>query len=449
MKGFTIRDAAEACGGTMIGQFDPQTELGQIVIDSRKLAPGDLFAAYRGEHTDGHVYIGAALRQGAACCLVEYLREGDSGPLLLVPQVQRAVEQIAAAYRRRLTLPIIGVTGSVGKTSAKEMLSAVLGSRFKVLKTEGNLNNQIGVPMTLSRIEPEYEAAVVEMGISGFGEMDHLAQMVRPSIGVFTVIGHAHLEFLHDLEGVLRAKTEMLRHMDEDAVIVVNGDDPLLASLQCKQRKVTVGLGESCQVRASEISMDPVNGLQCVISWENRQIPVTVPAFGRHIVYAALEAAAVGMLMGLSDEEIAAGMLTFENVGHRAAVTDTGFLTLIDDSYNANPNSVKCGIDSLMALPGRHLCILGDMLELGEESPAMHRDVGAYAAAKGVDEVWSYGELGACFCEGAGEKGRLFPSREALLAALPKDLREGDAVLVKASKGMRFWEIAEAVKELR
>ncbi|MBR1457669.1 MAG: UDP-N-acetylmuramoyl-tripeptide--D-alanyl-D-alanine ligase, partial [Oscillospiraceae bacterium] len=310
-----------------------------------------------------------------------------------------------------------------------------------------NLNNQIGVPMTLSRITPEHEVAVVEMGISGFGEMRVLAQMARPAIGVFTVIGHAHLEFLHDLNGVLKAKTEMLEYMADDAVIVVNGDDALLRGFSCRQRKFTVGLGEGCDLRAEDIAMTAGGETCCTLVAADRRIPVVIPAFGRHVVYAALEAAAVGLLMGLSGEQIAAGMLRFKNVDHRAAVLDTGRLTLIDDSYNANPDSVKCGIDSLLALPGRHICILGDMLELGEESEAMHLDVGRYAAAHGVDEVWAYGRLGAAFCKGAGCAGRLFPDREALLAAAAGELRQGDAVLVKASKGMRFWEIADAIKE--
>ena len=181
----------------------PDAPIGRAVIDSRAVEPGDLFVAYRGEKTDGHRYIPTAWEKGAVCALAEYLPEGAEGPAILVDDVQRALEQIAAAYRRTLSLPVIGITGSVGKTTAKEMIAAVLSQRFRVLKTEGNLNNQIGVPMTVSRIEPEHEAAVVEMGISGFGEMTLLAEMAKPTIAVFTMIGRAHLEFLHDLDGVL------------------------------------------------------------------------------------------------------------------------------------------------------------------------------------------------------------------------------------------------------
>lgn len=449
MYRFTIKDAAAACGGRLSCDFYTDTELREIVIDSRKVRSGDLFVAYRGERVDGHAYIGAAFDRGAACCLAEYLPESETRPVLLVPDVQRAIEQIAAAWRQRLALPIVGITGSVGKTTAKEMIAAVLESGFSVLKTEGNLNNQIGVPMVLSRITPEHQAAVVEMGISNFGEMTRLADMVRPTVAVFTVIGHAHLEFLHDLDGVLRAKTEMLRFLPEDAPVVVNGDDLKLRQLACTQRKFTIGLGKENDLYAEEIQADAENGTHCCFVYGEQRIPVWIPAFGRHVIYGALEGAAVGLLMGLNGEQISRGIRNFRNVEHRAAVQDTDYLTLIDDSYNANPDSVKCGIDSLLGLPGRHICILGDMLELGEHSAEMHFDVGRYAADKGANAVWSYGTLGEAYCAGAGEAGVLFPSREALLAALPERLQRGDAVLVKASKGMRFWEIADEIRRLR
>lgn len=448
MEGMTIEKAAAACGGRLSTSEGGQTPLGKIVIDSRAVEPGDLFVAYKGERADGHDYIASAFDRGAACCLAERVPQGESRPVMLVDDVQRALEQIAAAYRESLSLPVIGITGSVGKTSAKEMIAAVLESRYRVLKTDKNLNNQIGVPMTISRIAPEHDVAVVEMGISGFGEMAALSRIVRPTIGVFTVIGHAHLEFLHDLDGVYRAKTEMLAFLPEDGTVIVNGDDPKLKNMPCAQRRIRVGLGADNQVRATEIcSRD--QGIACTIVYEDRSIPVYIPAFGKHMVYAALEGAAVGLVMGLSDEEIARGIAGFEPVGRRAAVTETGFLTLIDDSYNANPDSVKCGVDSLMSLPGRHVAILGDMLEMGETERELHLDVGQYCAEKGVDAVYTCGRLGADICAGAGEIARHFASAEELIAALPDLMQRKDAVLVKASRGMRFERIAEALKDLK
>ncbi len=448
MKNMTLLRAAKACGGRLCGAYDPDAELGRVVIDSRAVQPGDLFVAYKGENADGHDYIAAAFDRGAACCLAQRIPEGETRPILLAEDVQTALEKIAADYRSTLNIPLVGITGSVGKTSAKEMIAAVLEQRLRVLKTEKNFNNQIGVPMTVSRIEPEHQAAVVEMGISGFGEMRILAKIARPTIAVFTMIGHAHLEFLHDRAGVFRAKTEMLEEMGEDAVVLVNGDDDLLRELDCRQKKLSFGLGENCDIRALNIRLDEEEHTACTVAFGERRIPVRIPAFGQHMVYAALEGAAVGFLLGLSDEEIARGVAAYETVGRRSAVTETGRITLIDDSYNANPDSVKCGVDSLVKLPGRHVCILGDMLELGSEAGEMHRDVGAYAAAKGVDLVLCSGPLGAEIAAGAGERGRWFADREALIRALPELIRDGDRVLVKASRGMRFEEAAEALKKL-
>ena len=449
MKTMTIAMAAQACGGKLWGCADENIGLGRAVIDSRAVQPGDLFVAYKGENTDGHKFIAMALEKGAACALAEYLPEGVSGPVIICDSVQTALEKISAAYRQSLDIPVVGITGSVGKTTAKEMVSAVLSQRFKLLKTDGNLNNQIGVPMTVSRIEAEHEAAVVEMGISGFGEMRLLADIARPSLAVFTVIGHAHLEFLHDLDGVFAAKTEMLEFLPEGAPVIFSGDDEKLCRLSSRPGAMSCGLGENCMVRAENIELLPGGFTRCDIVYENRRIKADIPAYGQHMVYAALEAAAVGFAMGLSDAEIEAGIGAYETVGRRGVVTDTGYLTLVDDSYNANPDSVKCGIDSLMKMPGRHVCILADMLEMGEDSPRMHFETGKYAYDKGVELVAACGPMGREIARGAGERGIYFEDAKALENALPEFMQQGDVVLVKASRGMRLETVAEAIKLLK
>ena len=445
----TLKMAAESCGGKLLGCQNEELGISRAVIDSRAVEAGDLFVAYRGEKTDGHRFIRSALEKGAVCALAEYVPEGVEGPVLLVEDVQKALEQICTAYRRTLKIPVIGITGSVGKTTAKEMIASVLSQRYHTLKTEGNHNNQIGVPMTVSRIEPEHEAAVVEMGISGFGEMTELAAVAQPTIAVFTVIGRAHLEFLHDLEGVFRAKTEMLAFLPEDGVVICNGDDEMLKNINCPQRVLRFGTGENCQVRADEIELLPEGRTRCRIRYEDRVIHADVPAFGRQMVYAALEGAAVGIALGLTDQEIARGVASYATVGRRNAVTDTGFVTLVDDCYNANPESMRCAIDSLAACSGRKVCLLADMLEMGQDSPQMHLDLGKYAAGKGIDLVAACGTLGKNIALGAGERGQWFASREAMIEALPKLLKQGDRVLVKASLGMHMEHVAEAVKELR
>lgn len=448
MKGISIKEAARLCGGVLNTTENQNDELGRIIIDSREVKSGDLFAAFKGENTDGHDFIDKAFQMGAACCLVSRIPSGENRPLIKVDDVEKAMEQICAGFRAGLHIPIIGITGSVGKTSAKEMIAAVLEQHFNILKTDKNLNNTLGVPITLSRIEQEHQAAVVEMGISDFGEMSRLANMCKPDIAVFTMIGKAHLEFLHDRKGVFKAKTELLQFMPQDGTVIVNGDDDLLRELKCSQHIIKFGLSDECDVKAENIIKDRDGFTSCTISFQNRCLPVFIPAFGEHMVYAALEGAAVGFVLGLSDEEIIEGIGSYKTVGRRAAVVNTGKFMLIDDCYNANPDSVNCGIDSLMKLEGRKVCIFGDMLELGAEEKKLHYCCGQYAAEKGVDLVLTCGELSESTAEGAGAAGRHFESREQLIKALPELLRQGDNILVKASRRQRFEEISEAIKTL-
>lgn len=449
MLNFTVKDALKVCGGVPQGQLPLDAPIGEVVIDSRVVKAGDMFVAYRGEKVDGHDYISVALDKGAVCCLAQHCPEGETRGVILVPDVQAALESIMRAARERVNIPIIGITGSVGKTTAKEMVWAVLSQRLNTLKTEGNLNNHIGVPMTLSRITQQHEAAVVEMGISGFGEMSTLAAMARPTIALFTVIGHAHLEFLHDLDGVFRAKTEMLDFMPDDGIVIINGDDEKLRALKCRKRVISYGLNTDCDVRAENIRFVGEDGSECDIIYRGVRFPVRIPAYGQHMVYAALEGAAAGFAMGLTADEIAEGIASYHTVGRRGVVTNTGYITLIDDCYNANPDSMRCAIDSLVALPGRHVCVLSDMREMGESSPQMHRELGEYALEKGVELAVVYGPLSAHLAEAMGARARHFETREALIAALPQLIEKGDNVLVKASLGMHLEPAAEALKALR
>lgn len=440
MNGMTVGQLARVTGGVLCGG-NPQTPVTGGVIDSREVRPGDVFAALPGEKSDGHDFIGAALDAGAACCLARRVPEGETRGVLAVPDVAAAFCSAAADYRSRFSMPLVGVTGSVGKTTAKEMIACVLARRFCTLKTKKNFNNELGVPLTLFRLKPEHGAAVVEMGISHFGEMTRLAEMARPTLAVYTVIGRAHLEFLGDRAGVLRAKTELLAEMPADGTVFVNGDDDLLAGLSCRQEKVSFGLSETCAVRAEHLAELGEDGTACDIVSGGRRIPVRLRYFGKHLVYAALAAAAVGLKLGLSDDEIAAGIADYAPVGRRTDVVRTPYLTLIDDCYNANPDSAAMSIASAAALHGRLVCILGDMLELGGDAARLHRETGELARRSGA-LLLTVGELSR------NMGGTHFESRRALIDALPGLLHPGDCVLVKASRGMAFEEISEAVKSL-
>lgn len=418
-------------------------EISAITTDSRTITPGGLFAAILGARVDGHDFIPAAAQAGAACVLCSRFVEADI-PQIRVPDTQLALRQIAAFYRSQFDIPFVGITGSVGKTTAKEMIASVLSTRFDTLRTEKNFNNELGVPLTMFRLRPQHEAAVVEMGISGFGEMTRLTDMVRPDIAVFTRIGDAHLEFLGDRAGVLRAKGEIVSGMPADGVVIANGDDALLKDHDFGRRRVLFGTGQNCDVRAAQIENDGADGMRCVIEAGSRRIPVRIPAFGRHMIQAALMGAAVGLELGLTDEEIRRGILDYRTVGSRAHVIKTDHYTILDDCYNANPTSAKSAVDSLVTLAGRPVAILGDMLELGENGPALHRALGAYAARAGA-QVAACGPLSKNTADGAGAGALWFPDTASLIEELPRFLREGDAVLVKASHAMGFDAVVRAL----
>lgn len=442
LTGAVLRDIT---GGESIGEL-PESEITAIVRDSREIVPGCLFTAIPGARVDGHDFIPAAAQRGAACILCERFAAADI-PQIRVPDTQKALQEIAAFYRAGFDIPVIGVTGSVGKTTAKEMIAAVLSERFRTLKTDGNYNNELGVPLTLFRLTPEHEAAVVEMGISGFGEMTRLAAMVHPSIAVFTLIGDAHLEFLGDRAGVLRAKGEIVSGMPEDGLVIANGDDALLREHDFGRRTLLFGLGEGCDIRARQVESRGLEGTACVIVTDDRRIPVTIPAFGQHMVYAALMGAAVGIALGLTDDEIRRGIARYAPVGSRGRVVTTASLTILDDCYNANPTSARSALDTLASLPGRHVAVLGDMLELGKAGPGLHHELGAYALETGA-AVLACGEISRQTAAGAGEDARWFADADALIEALPKYIRRGDAVLVKASHAMGFDAVVRALEAL-
>ena len=438
MTNITVADIARITGGELHGGGAERPVTG-AVIDSRAVSGGLMFCALPGVRADGHSFIASALERGAPCALAARVPEGVAGSVITVPDVQAAMAALAAELRRRFSGPVVGIVGSSGKTTTKELCAAVLGERFNTLRTEGNLNNELGVPLTLFRLGAETEAAVIELGISDFGEMTRLGRMARPDIAVYTLIGRSHLNCLRDLDGVLRAKSELLDEMSGDALVIVNGDDERLAALRTRQRLIKYGTGEGCDLRAENISYDGGVSFEAVRG--ERRIALRVPAYGRHLVYAALAAACVGMELGLTDAEIAAGAARYAPVGRRASVIRSGGITVVDDCYNSNPDSCAMAIESAAALPGRLVCILGDMLNLGPESEKMHRETGDIAREHGA-VLLTAGEAARAM------GGEHFETRDGLIAALPGLIRPGDVVLVKASHDMGFEQVSEALKRL-
>lgn len=448
MKPFTLRDALNAVNGRYFGnEAALDSDIDRVTSDSRTAGTGALFIALKGTRVDGHDFMAGCIRAGAVACLTEREPTPQERPAIQVDSTLRATGALAAWHRARFAIPVIGITGSVGKTTTKEMIAAVLSQRFNTHKTQKNLNNELGVPWTLLRLDDGHQVSVVEMGISDFGEMRRLTHMVRPTIAVFSVIGDAHLEFLGDRDGVMRAKGEIFEGMDENGLAVLNGDDPIQRKCHPNMRRVTYGLGEGCDVRGSDVRNLGEDGMRMTVRHSGGTFEVAIPAFGSHLASAALAAAAVGLELGLTGEEIARGVAQYQTVGDRARVIHAGDMTIVSDCYNANPNSCQAAVDSLMQLEGkRRVCVLGDMLELGPRTEELHHGVGEYAAKAGVDLVIGCGPLSRAIADGAkatGSDALYYEDKARLIAALGDILRPGDCVLVKASHSMAFEEIVK------
>ncbi len=444
MKPITLQEVARACGGTLHG--DPNITITSIVTDSRKATAGSLFAAIKGARADGHRFIPMTAEQGAVCALCEDAPDIDMA-YIQVGSTLAALKGIAEYYRSLFSIPFIGVTGSVGKTSTKELISSVLRQKYKVHKTSGNFNNELGVPLTLFGLEEDHEVAVIEMGISGFGEMTRLSKMVRPDISVITNIGYCHLENLGDRDGVLKAKTEMFTYLQPDGKIILCHDDDKLRTVTDYHgvRPIFYGTEARTEYYADHIEELLLDGVRCTLHHGDSVIDVTIPAMGRHFVLNALCAMAVGKQLGLTDDEIKTGIERFENVGSRNHIIHARGMTVIDDCYNANPTSTKAGLDTLSNFSGRKVALLGDMKELGRDELALHKEVGAYAKEKGVDLLIAVGALSRATADGFGDGAVYYAAVEDCIAALGELLREGDAVLVKASHSMHFETIVEAI----
>lgn len=452
MKHMSLAEIAKACGGSYVGDDGLKSvEVTGVVIDSRKVEPGFLFAAVKGERVDGHSFIPAVFAKGAACVLCEDAPEHPAGPYIQVASTLEALKDLAAYYRSTLTIPVVGISGSVGKTSTKETIASILGQHFHVLKTEGNFNNEIGLPLTIFRIREEHEAAVLEMGISDFGEMTRLARMAKPTVCVLTNIGLCHLENLKTRDGILKAKTEMFEQAMPGAQIIVNGDDDKLITLKSRTPKPTFfGLDSSLDLYAEHVENLGLGGSRCDFVTKAGRFTALIPIPGHHMVYNALAGTAVGLALGLTLREIQAGIEALKPVSGRNHLIHTEKWDILDDCYNANPVSMAASLDVLTNALGRKVAILGDMGELGENEKLLHYNVGCHAADDQIDAIFAVGELSRELVKGVQAKdpeGRLicrhFAAKAELLTALPLLLLPGDSILVKASHFMEFPEIVE------
>jgi UDP-N-acetylmuramoyl-tripeptide--D-alanyl-D-alanine ligase len=452
MKALTPIKIAEITGGTYVGSDSERDIIVQgAVRDNRDVKQGNLFVCIQGERTDGHLYANKAFEAGATCCLAEKEINNAKGPYIIVESTLESIKVLGEYYRSLFKIPIIGITGSVGKTTAKELIATVLGAKYNVLKTDKNLNNELGVPLTLLSLTEQHDAAVIEMGISDFGEMGRLAKMVRPDIFVMTIIGYSHIKELGDLNGVLKAKTEAFAYMPSNSVAIMNGDDELLANFNTGRKTITFGLGRYNDVYAKNINTQETKSITMDVILKNDVFSAKIPAYGSHIPSLALATVAVGKELGLDDNEIKRGLLSYSPVGSRSNVLTINDITIIDDCYNANPNSVIAALCSLTELKGRRVAILGDMLNLGKNAETQHYEIGEYAAKCGIDILLCQGELAQFIFEGFISKSKktakYYAEMPELINDIPIKIRKGDTVLVKASRGMYFERLLPALEK--
>ena len=441
MSNITLRQAAQWCGGRVDEKYADVTFLGAN-IDSRKIQPGELFIALVGER-DGHDYIPMAMEKGAAAVLCS--RECGDIPAIIVEDPRLALGDIARQERLRLGMKVVGVTGSVGKSTTKEMIACVLGGTYKVQKTPVNHNNDLGMPMAILSMPEDTEVAVLEMGMNHFREIAYLTNIAKPDVAVIVNIGTVHIEYLGSREGILQAKLEILEGTKPDASVIFNGDDQLLWNYRTEaERQITYFGEENAQAAVRAVNVSEEENLlrfRAVIGEES--VPVELTLDGRHYVSDALAAIAVGNALGVSLEDAAHSLAEFQNMAGRQEIFEVNGYTVIKDCYNASPESMKAALRVLGRRQGRRIAVLGDMLELGACTQAEHYCVGRVAAEM-ADMLFAYGPNSSRVISGAVTGGMTdrqvdcFEDREKLVAALKRTVKPGDVLLFKGSHGMRL-----------
>ena len=460
MEPMTIREILEAVDGKLLGEFsDLDLTVKHVFTDSRNPDPGALFIPLVGERFDGHAFLNEALEGGAAGCFTQRERESylPGKFYIKVGSTQKALRDLARHYKQKFRIPFVAVTGSVGKTTTKDMVAAVLGERFKVLKTEGNFNNEVGLPLTLLRLNSNHEICVVEMGMNHFGEIEYLSSIVEPDVAVITNIGDSHIENLGSRENILKAKCEIFSHMDpKKGYVILNGDDPLLEPLRASLpfQSVLVGTAEGLDYRATGVESDGEKSVRCHVRTPRSGFDVEIPALGNHMLYPTLTAAAVAEHFGMTGGEIARGVLRFAPTKMRMNILKRGDgITILNDAYNANPQSMRAAVEVLSKSGGDYkIAVLGDMFELGPFAPTLHAGVGAYLGKAGIDCLVAVGELARHIYDAA--KDAMVPqvywceTKEEAKPILAELVKPNSTILVKASRGMAFDELVDDLKRI-
>lgn len=447
----TLTEIAEMTGGRLLSG-DGRTEIRSFFTDSREACPGGMFVPIRGENQDGHAFIAAAMEKGGSASFTDHPIEGI-GPLVLVEDCRSALQRVGERIREGFTLPIVGITGSVGKTTAKEMTAQALSAGHQVYRTPGNANSQVGVPITMCGICPEHTAAVIEMGVSMPGEMARIARVVKPTCGIVTTIGTSHIEFMKTRENILAEKLHITDFLPKGAPLFVNGDNDLLSKLNGGEnfQVVSCGLGDGCQWRGRDVREEE-DGLRFIcVPPDGREQEIYLPVAGEHNVRNALTALAVAEHLGVGLSAAAEALKGYIPPKMRQQISEENGVILIDDSYNASPDSMRSALEVLAGrkVSGRKIAVLAGMRELGDYTRTGHLDTGSYAKSLGVDTLIAVGELGELIAEGYGPEAISVRDNREAAERLRELLSPGDAVLIKGSRGMKTEEIVSAVKRDR
>lgn len=454
MQKITLGEILKATGGQLLCGNE-NTEITAIMTDSRKVAQNALFVPFKGENADGHDYIEKAFENGAVAALCERKIETNSDKCqILVGDTSKALGMLAKYYKKKFKIKTIAITGSVGKTTTKDMLYAVMNMQYSTLKTEGNYNNEIGLPLTVFRLNYAHEAAVLEMGMSAFGEIRYLADIARPDVGIITNIGMSHIENLGSQEGIFKAKTEMCEFFDKNSLLIVNGDDKYLQKAKNFEgfSVITYGIENECDYTARNIENLGLDGTKFTVNMYGRDYDIHVKVPGVHNVYNALAAIACGVHYNIGPNQIIGGIENFALTKMRMSIEKAGTLTLINDCYNSSPDSVKAALKVLATQKTRKVAILGDILEMGDYSEKAHYELGKEVSENGIDMLITAGENAQMIAKGAEETGlddiKSFNTTDELCEKVAQYLKEGDCVLIKASRGMHFEKIAEKIMEI-
>jgi len=451
MENMTVKEILLATGGRLLCGKE-NTALEHISIDSRNMKGNDLFVPIVGEKVDAHRFIFQALDNGAAAALTSEHDFMDSAkPWIRVEDTKKALQALGIYYRDRLKLPLVGITGSVGKTTTREMVACALSARYAVYKTPGNHNSQVGVPITISEISHEDEIGVIELGMSEPGELTVIARIAKIQMAVITNIGVTHIEQLGSRENIYKEKMTIQDGLMEGGILLLNGDDELLKNTRAKEgcRTIYYGTGENCDYRAEEVRLE--EGFPAFTAvYGQQRVPVRLAVMGSHNVLNAMAALAVASECRIPMEEAACCLQDFTGFKNRQQIYHTGGMTVIDDTYNASPVSMIAGLEVLgsMTGAGRRVAVLADMKELGENSPQFHYEIGEYIAEHPVDQVVTLGELAGEIATAVREKApqimvKEFMGQDLLTAYLKEELKEGDCVLFKGSNTMRLGPVAE------